>query len=270
MAATISAVGFHVAVNGASLFVTEQGQGDPLVLVHMGLASSASWDHVVPLLTDQFRVITYDSRGYGRSTNPAGRLSHNQLVDDTAALLDVLALERPVVGGWSDGGEVALRFGVRHPGRARALIAGGTALEGSSERVRARTREFFPLGEDGLVDYPTFAAQMEDRLLPLMRQWHPGGEEQLRAIVQQSAEMYLVGYERMTPEQIAKFVARVAEPTLVVAGDQDEFFPVEEAVALYRWLPHAELAILPGASHLRPVFDPATFVRVVVDFLQRH
>jgi pimeloyl-ACP methyl ester carboxylesterase len=270
MTASASAVGQQIEVNGASLYVTEQGEGDPLVLVHMGLASGSSWDHVVPLLAEQFRVITYDSRGFGRSTNPAGVLSHNQLVDDTAALLDALELERPFVGGWSDGGEVALRFGVRYPGRARALVAGATGLEGSSERVQAKTREFFRIGEDGRVDFEAFAAMMEDRLLPMMRQWHPGGEEQLRAIVQQSAEMYLVGYDRMTREQIERYVGRIAEPTLIVVGDQDEFVLVEEAVELFRWIPNAELAILPGTSHLRPIFDATTFVCAVTDFLRRH
>ena len=270
MATSTSALARQVEVNGASLYVEEQGRGDPLVLVHMGLGSSASWAGVVPLLAEQFRVITYDTRGFGRSTNPAGVLSHNQLADDTAGLLDALELERPFVGGWSDGGEVALRFGVRHPGRARALVAGGTGLELSSERMQVKTRDFFHLGDDGLVDFPAFAAKMEHRLLPMMRQWHPGGEEQLRAIVQQSAEMYLVGYDRMTRGQIARFVERIAEPTIVVVGDQDEFVLVEEAVELYRWLPNAELAILPATSHLRPLFEPAMFVCAVTDFLRRH
>ncbi|MDF3039159.1 MAG: hypothetical protein K0Q71_1865 [Thermomicrobiales bacterium] len=249
MTASTNAVGRQIEVNGASLYVSEQGQGDPLVLVHMGLSSSASWDKVVPLLAEEFRVITYDTRGFGRSTNPTG----------------VLSYEQTFVGGWSDGGETALHVGLRHPGRARALVCGGTSLELGSERSKAEVREVFGVAADGTVDFQVFAAAMEDRLLPLMRQWHPRGEAQLRAIVQQSATMYL-RYDGLSREQIE----RIAEPTLVILGDRDHFVSVEEAAQLFRCLPHAELAILPGTSHIRPVFDPATFVRAMKDFLQRH
>jgi pimeloyl-ACP methyl ester carboxylesterase len=265
MTAQANAVGNQIEINGASIYVEEHGQGDPLILVHMGLGSSATWDQVVPLLAEQYRVVSYDTRGFGRSTNPAGVLSYEQMADDAAALLDALDLERPFVGGWSDGGEVALHVGLRYPGRARALLCGGTSLELGSERAKAQVREFFAVADDGTVDFRRFTAMMEERLLPMMRQWHPGGEEQLQAIVQQSATMYLT-YDGLSREQ----VERIAEPTLVVVGDRDEFVSVEEAAQLFRWLPNAELAILPATSHLRPLFEPATFVCTVMDFLQRH
>jgi pimeloyl-ACP methyl ester carboxylesterase len=99
----------------------------------------------------------------------------------------------------------------------------------------------------------------------MLRQSHPRGEQHWQSIVQQSATMWLT-YAGLTREQ----VERINEPVLVVVGDRDEHVPVEEAVRLYRWLPQAELAILPGASHLRPIFDPEPFARSVTDFLQRH
>ena len=265
MTATAQAMGQQIEINGASLFVEEHGQGDPLVLVHAGLLSSGSWAGVVPLLAESFRVITFDNRGHGRSTNPSGALTYEQIADDTAALIEALGLERPFVGGWSDGGEVALQLGLRHPGRARALIAGGTSLEMGSEAARTEIRAFFHLNDDGVVDLDAVASAFEQTMLPMLRQSHPHGEQHWQTIVQQSATMWLT-YAGLTREQ----VERIKEPVLVVVGDRDEHVPVEEAVRLYRWLPQAELAILPGASHLRPIFDPEAFARSVTDFLQRH
>jgi pimeloyl-ACP methyl ester carboxylesterase len=266
MTATASTAGRQIEINGASLYVAEQGRGDPLILVHMGLGSSATWDQVAPLLAGDFRVITYDTRGFGHSSNPAGTLSYEQMADDAATLADALGLERPFIGGWSDGGHVALRFGLRHPGRARALVCGGTALEMGSERLLAQTRDWLHVGDDGAVDFPAFASGMVgQRLLPMMRQWHPGGEEHWQRVLQQSATMYLA-YEGLTRDQFV----RIAEPTLVIVGDRDDFVPVEEAVQLSQWLPSAELAILPGTSHIRPMFEPATFACAVIDFLRRH
>jgi pimeloyl-ACP methyl ester carboxylesterase len=94
--------------NGATLYHEEHGAGEPLVLIHGGLASSAMWEPLLPGLIDRFRVITPDSRGHGRSTNPGGTLSYAQLADDVAALIAAFGLERPVVGGYSDGGQIAL------------------------------------------------------------------------------------------------------------------------------------------------------------------
>jgi pimeloyl-ACP methyl ester carboxylesterase len=265
MMASTMTVGRQIEVNGASLYVEEQGSGDPLVLAHFGFGSSATWAGVAPLLAEHFRVIIYDNRGHGRSTNPSAELRYEQLADDAAALIDVLGLDRPFFGGWSDGGEIALQFGLRHPGRARALIAGGTSLELGSEKTRTLMRAVFHVGDDGEIDLAAFAEAFKQTLMPMMRQWHQQGEAHWQTIVRQSVAMYL-SYAGLTREQ----VERIVEPTLVVVGDRDEHVPVEEAVRLYRWLPEAELAILPGASHLRPMFEPTTFARVVSDFLQRH
>jgi pimeloyl-ACP methyl ester carboxylesterase len=265
MTAGAVTVGQQIEVNDVSLYVEEHGHGDPLVLVQPGLLSSASWTGVVPVLAEEFRVITFDTRGHGRSTNPSGCLTYELIADDTAALIDALRLERPFVGGWSDGGEIALQFGLRHPGRARALIAGATSLELGSEKTRFEMRAFFHIGEDDEPDLDALAAEFDQTLLPMMRHAHPRGETHWQTIVKQSATMWLT-YAGLTREQ----VERITEPALVVVGDRDEHIPVEEAVRLYRWLPQAELAILPGASHMRPLFEPASLGRVVTDFLQRH
>ena len=169
------------------------------------------------------------------------------------------------MGGWSDGGEVALQFGLRYPGRARALIAGGTSLELGTEKARAEMRAFFHIGDDGEVDLPAVAAAFEQTLLPMLRQSHPDGEDHWQSVLKQSARMWLT-YAGFTREEIG----RIKEPALVVVGDRDEHVPVEEAVRLYRWLPNAELAILPGSAHMRPVFDPHVFTCAITDFLQRH
>jgi pimeloyl-ACP methyl ester carboxylesterase len=265
MVASAPVLGQQIEVNSVSLFVEEQGQGDPVVLVHAGLLSSGSWAGVVPLLAGSYRVITFDNRGHGRSTNPSSALSYEQMADDTAALIDALGLERPFVGGWSDGGEVALQLGLRHPSLARALIAGGTSLEMGTENVRSQTRAFFHIDDNGVVDLDAVAGAFEQTLLPMLRQSHPHGEQHWQTIVQQSATMWL-SYAGLTREQ----VDQITEPVLVIVGDRDEHVPVEEAVRLYRWLPQAELAILPGTSHMRPLFDPAAFASSVFDFLRRH
>ena len=116
-------------VNGATLHYTERGSGSPLILLHGGLGAGSEWELIGARLAERFRVITPDSRGHGRSSNPAGFLSYSLLADDVAALTVALELGSPTVVGWSDGGQVALELAVRHPGAARALIVGGAFPE---------------------------------------------------------------------------------------------------------------------------------------------
>jgi pimeloyl-ACP methyl ester carboxylesterase len=84
----------NITVNGVSLYVEEHGAGRPVVLVHGGTISSAWWAPLIERLAPRYRVIVFDSRGHGRSTNPTGELSYELIADDTAALIAELGLER--------------------------------------------------------------------------------------------------------------------------------------------------------------------------------
>ncbi|MGH2558583.1 MAG: alpha/beta fold hydrolase, partial [Thermomicrobiales bacterium] len=198
-----------VKVNGVDLSVHEMGQGQPVILVQPGLVASGVYAHVAARLAERFRVVTFDSRGHGRSTNPKGALSFEVLADDTAELIRALNLDRPFVGGWSDGGEVALQLELRHPGLARGLIAGGTSAEmGGSERARAETRAFFHADDNYAVDLDAYAAAHASSLLPLLRQLHPNGEAQWQNVVRWSADMWLT-YAGLSRDE----AARIAAPT---------------------------------------------------------
>ena len=119
-----------VDVDGMTVHYLEQGDGAPLILLHGGLATAGmSWTHAMPMLAGRYRVVAPDSRGHGGTDNPADHLGYDQMADDVARLIEAWGLERPVVVGYSDGAQVALEFGLRHPGVARALVLGGVVSE---------------------------------------------------------------------------------------------------------------------------------------------
>jgi pimeloyl-ACP methyl ester carboxylesterase len=107
---------------------------------------------VAARLADRFRVVTPDSRGHGRSLNPGGTLSYPLLADDIAALITELELDRPVVAGWSDGGQIALELAVRHPHAAAALVVGGAYHDFAGSGLRDAHRDLLAHLDEELGD----------------------------------------------------------------------------------------------------------------------
>jgi pimeloyl-ACP methyl ester carboxylesterase len=241
----------RLAVDGAELAYTDHGSGQPIVLVHGGLSSGAAWGPLLPMLAEQFRVVAPDSRGHGHSTNPRGELSYPLLADDLAALIAELGLDAPLVGGWSDGGQVAAELAVRHPRAAGALVIGGAHPDFVGSGLREVHRGL--LGElDGDADDELH------ELVALHDDWP--------ALLRQTAGMWL-GYDGLDAAQIAA----VAVPTLVLAADRDEVVGLDLAVDLFRRLPDAELAVVPGARHESPAGPERgpLFAALITDFARR-
>lgn len=249
--------------DGARLHVEEFGAGYPLLLLHGGLESGRTWRHLIPGLASDYRVITVDTRGHGRSTNPAGRLSYPEIADDVAAVIAAVTDEPPFVVGWSDGGQHALQLGLRHPRHVRALVAGAADYRATPES-RAGVRDFFGLDARDEPDLARVAAMLGDAY-PRFRSMHAGGDAEWRTLVRQTARLWL-DYPGLTDEEFG----RVTAPALVAVGDRDDDVPVEDAVALYRALPHAELAVCPSATHSIPWRRTTWFVATVREFLARH
>ena len=135
-------------------------------------------------------VITPDSRGHGRSTNPAGELSFPLIADDVAALIAALGLERPVVGGWSDGGQVALELGARHPGVGGGLIVGAAYPDFDSSGLRETNKDLLGADDAGTPDLAQLDENFGD-FAGVVKSLHPGGAQQWQVLVQQTAPMWL-------------------------------------------------------------------------------
>jgi pimeloyl-ACP methyl ester carboxylesterase len=206
-------------------------------------------------------------RRHGRSTNPSGALSYTQLADDIAALKTALGLVHPVVGGYSDGGQVVLELGARHPDAAGALIVGAAYPDFAASGLREVWKAFLGADDAGTPDLAQVDTTLGD-LADHVKSLHPGGEQQWKTLVQQSAPMWL-DYQGLTPDN----VRRIEAQALVVTGDRDDMIPLDRMVSLYRTLPNAELAVCSGADHFALVAQERTvgmFAEMIREFAGRH
>jgi pimeloyl-ACP methyl ester carboxylesterase len=257
----------YAEVNDIRLYYEDEGQGEPLLLLHGALgavdpAVSSSWGKLRPALAERYRTISLEHRGHGRSNNPAGQLAYGQLAQDVAAFIAQLALAPVHLAGASLGGEVGLALGVTRPEVLRSLVC-----VGANYRVDDPTREALAFFDAEVLerDDPAFAAELARR----HDAHHSPGY--WRELVRQVRVMAEVGLA-LTEEDLR----RISVPTLLIVGEADPFNGLEQALVMRRCFLHAEMLVLnhagmEGMANHRVQFTrPDVVRRVMLDFLLRH
>ncbi|MEU3336694.1 bifunctional 3-oxoadipate enol-lactonase/4-carboxymuconolactone decarboxylase PcaDC [Streptomyces sp. NPDC002144] len=220
------------------------------------------WDRQVPELTKQWRVFRFDLPGHGGApAYPAGSVA--ELVSRLLATLDGLGVQRFGYAGCAFGGAVGLELALRHPERlaSLALIAAsprfGTADEFRQRGVIVRTNGLDPIARSSPDRWFTggFAATqpaITDWAVQMVRTTDPG--------------CYIAACEALAAFDVRSELGSVGVPTLVLVGSEDQVTGPAEARTLVAGIPDARLAVVPAASHLVPVEQPAA----VTDLLVRH
>jgi len=114
-------------VHAAEIHYEVLGDGDPLVLVHAGIADSRMWEPQMETFSRRYRMIRHDMRGFGETDLVDGPYSHHE---DLRSLLDYLGVERASFVGCSMGGGAVLDFALSYPERVAALVLVGSAIGG--------------------------------------------------------------------------------------------------------------------------------------------
>ncbi|MFC4467597.1 4-carboxymuconolactone decarboxylase [Streptomyces xiangluensis] len=220
------------------------------------------WDRQVPELMKHWRVFRFDLPGHGGApAYPAG--SVNDLADRLLGTLDALGVQRFGYAGCALGGAIGTELALRHPERVAslALIAAsprfGTADEFRQRGVIVRTNGLDPIARTSPERWFTtgFAAAQ-----PAITEWA------VQMVRTTDPGCYIAACEALASFDVRPELGRVGVPTLVLVGSDDQVTGPAEARTLVAGIPDARLAVVPGASHLVPVEQPAA----VTDLLVRH
>lgn len=239
----------------------EAGAGEPLILLHGGLATAAaSWGQATPRLSRRWRVLAPDSRGHGGTSNPAGHLGYDQMADDLAAFIVALAIEKPVIVGYSDGAQTGIEFGLRHPGLALAIVLGGVVTRPTTAYVDGLKAWGYPAA--GEVDYQRLEESFGAFLTFIKTAHGLGDPDYWRRMMPQISRLW-----HTLPAYTDAQLASIDAPTLVVTGDRDHLAGLDEARRLLDTLADSELAVIPGVGH--EAVDRPIFWDLVEEFLSR-
>ena len=242
----------YLETGGLKTWYDEQGEGDPLVLLHGGLSTNATWASQMPDFAAHFRVIAPERRGHGHTPDVEGPLSYDAMAADTVAFLTALVDGPAHLVGWSDGGIVGLLVAMARPDLVRKLVVIGTNYD-ISGMVPEVVEGFASLRADS-DDMAMFRTPYEAA--------SPDGPEHWPVVVAKFKEMVAT-----QPTLSAEQLSGITASTLVIVGD-DDIVTFEHTVSLFRAIPNSELAVVPGTSHFVAMEKPDIANRLVLDFLQ--
>lgn len=236
-------------VNGVKIWYATFGKGEPVILLHGGLANSNYWGHQVPALAERYRVIVMDSRGHGRSTRDERPYGYELMATDVIGLMDFLKIPKAAVVGWSDGAILGLEIAIRHRARLSKLFA----FAANSDPSGVKDVEKSPV-------FTAFIARAEKEYEALSAT--PG---QYKSFVEQISRMWAT-----QPHYTAADLKGITTPTWIVDADHDEAIKRENTEFMAAEIPGAGLLIQPEVSHFSFLQDPAQFTWDVMHFLARH
>ena len=256
----------------ADLYYEMAGEGQPVVLIHAGVADSRQWNHEFAGFAEDFQVLRYDLRGHGRSIPAAGEFRH---MDDLIALLEQRGFDSPVVLiGCSMSGRMALDFALAHPTRVKALVMLGAGPSGFQADFDEDPRE--------AEAEKAFDAGHLDRAAELEAQiWFDGAGRTAEQVDQPMRELALEMNRLALTHAAAQLGKRLADevtpaverlgdlkvPLLVVTGAHDLPYFHAAADHLVEQVPTAQKVVLENAAHLANMDQPEQFQSTVRSFL---
>jgi pimeloyl-ACP methyl ester carboxylesterase len=237
----------YAPINGIRIWFATFGKGEPVILLHGGLANANYWGNQVSALSAQYRVVVMDSRGHGRSTRNDQPYGYDLMASDVIGLMDFLHIQKAAIVGWSDGAIIGLDIALHHPERLAKLFA----FAANSD----------PSGVADIAQSPVFNAFIAR------------AEKEYEQLSSTPAEYksFLAQIEKMWethPNWTAEYLKKIAVPTWIVDADHDEAIKRENTEFMAANIPGAGLLLQPEVSHFSFLQDAEQFTADVLHLLK--
>ena len=242
------------------LYVKDYGQGKPVILIHGWPLSNEMWEYQIDtLVQNNFRVIAYDRRGFGKSSQPWDGYDYDTLTDDLAAIIEQLNLEEAALVGFSMGGGEVVRYFSRHGGKGvskAVLISSITPFQlqtdsnpngipqekydGMAEQIKADRIGFLDNFGKTFFGVSFISKPISTPLLDYYRM--------LCSFASPRATLECA--KSFSSTDFREEMASVNVPTLIIHGDEDKTVPIEiSSEVATKLIPDNKFIIYEGAPH---------------------
>jgi pimeloyl-ACP methyl ester carboxylesterase len=239
--------GQTVAINGANIYYEVYGEGEPLILLHGGLANGTYYRNQISVFAEQYQVIVMDSRGHGRSSFDDQPITYALMASDVLGLMDHLEIEKADIVGWSDGGIIGLEIALTHPERLNRVVAYGANYDPTGVKADIETSTMFNAYiEAAAADYQIMSPEPE--------RW----DEFLNNIGEMWATL---------PNYTVEQLGTITTPFLILDGVYEEAIDTNHMAMMAEAIPGSEMWLIANTGHFAMFERPDEFNRVVLDYL---
>ncbi len=257
--------------NGTKIFWTEQGAGEPLLLI-MGLGGShQEWRRILPQLAEKYRVILFDNRGVGNTIFNDEPFTIPLMASDAKAVLDAANVESAHILGMSMGGMIAQEFALNYPEKTRSLILTVTNC-GGRESVLPKPEVLFALQGRGVATpedaFWAMAPFIYDAATPreIIAEDLAAREGKFTAPANFMRQLQAI----MTWQGTHARLSNITAPTLILGGKNDQLIPCENSKIIADQIPDSKLVELENSSHIFTTDQTEKSVAEILDFLENN
>lgn len=268
----------YVETNGIRTYYERFGKGPPLALIGGSVFGRQNWAMAWDAFSKEFDVISYDQRGYGRSDRPAERYTMDVWIDDLAALLDRLDIEKAHIAGTSMGAMVALAFAAKYPDRCVSVVSDCPLVK--PDRMRRMIFETWR----HMAQIMGCGAPFSDHLVTQAVGPHILETPQADAIIanvralvaQMPVETVVQACLVMEELDLMEGVKQIESPVFVIASMLDYLCPWETGKSgagnkyLIENLKNCEYKIYEDVGHADLLEAKETSIPLILDFMRRH
>ena len=257
-----------IKANGIDIHYEIAGEGPWITMSHSLACNLHMWDPQMPVLTRQYKVLRYDTRGHGQSSAPPSEYTLEQLADDVKALLDALNIKQTHWAGLSMGGMIGQTFALKYPGVFRSMVLADTTSRRPPDAARMwaeRIQNAQQQGMEALVE-----STLGRWFTEPYRNAHKDVMARIGNDIRKTPVAGFVGCcQAISKIDVTERLKEIRMPTLIMVGEHDHCTPPEAARAIHENLPGSELKIIASAAHLSNIEQAQAFNDALTAFYTR-
>ncbi|MGE5944824.1 MAG: alpha/beta fold hydrolase [Flavobacteriales bacterium] len=258
-----------IPINDIQLSYNDIGTGSiPIIFIHGFPFDKTMWDSQLEFLKSTFRVIAFDIRGFGKSTDETSNLSMDLFVDDLIEFMDELNIEKAIICGLSMGGYIALNAIKKFPERFSGLILCDTqCIADTAEAKEKRYMAIEKIEADGVFDF-------NDGFIKKV--FHKDSIENKKELVEDIRNVIFSNSEHVMKQGLVAIAERsetcsildkINVPTLILCGREDEVTPLVQSEMMFASIKGSVLSVVDHAGHMSNLEQPDVFNKYLLDFL---
>ncbi|MCM2676262.1 alpha/beta hydrolase [Alkalicoccobacillus plakortidis] len=236
---------------------------ETIVLIHCNAADMTVFDWVVPYLRQSFHVVRYDLRGFGQSARGTHPLSLDTFAKDLHSLLKEIGLEKAHIAGLQLGALIAIRFAHMYKDMVNSLVLMSIPCFPPEllEKITTHRMAIRPEGTEIPTDYILRQAST----LPA---GHPAIEQAAKSALACDVNVCKEITQLTMMSNPLDELANISQPTLIISGAEDVFFPYHYLHAVVRGFSHCQSIVMPNASSLIVLDDPKMLSSILISYFQ--